>query len=117
MSELKIRCSSLGKIMTNPRTKKETLSKTCKTYVQDIFKENEFGIVREFWSRFIDKGNDCEVKSIELANLVLEWGLPFEAIHGKQHAFENNFWTAPHPCDQYKLLRDVPGRTPGRNCD
>ena len=67
MSELKIRCSSLGKIMTNPRTKKETLSKTCKTYIQDIFKENEYGIVREFRSRYIDKGIDCETQSIELA--------------------------------------------------
>ncbi len=73
MSELKIRCSSLGKIMTNPRTKKETLSKTCKTYIQDIFKENEFGIVREFRSRYIDEGNNCETQSIELANEVLEW--------------------------------------------
>ena len=84
----------LGKIMTNPRTKKETLSKTCKTYVQDIFKENEFGIVREFWSRYIDKGIDCETQAIELANEVLGWELSFGYIHsGEQDYFENDYIT------------------------
>jgi len=107
MSELKIRCSSLGKIMTNPRTKKETLSKTCKTYIQDIFKENEFGIVREFRSRYIDKGNDCETQSIELANEVLEWKLPFDVIHGKQHAFENEYLTGHTDVLSKTVLADV----------
>lgn len=107
MSELKIRCSSLGKIMTNPRTKKETLSKTCKTYIQDIFKENEYGIVREFRSRYIDKGIDCETQSIELANEVLEWALPFDAIHGKQHAFENDYITGHTDVCTKTVLADV----------
>ena len=96
MSKLKIRCSSLGKIMTNPRGKTETLGKTCKTYIQDIFKENEFGIIKEFWSRYIDKGIDCEKQSIELANTILDWKLPFEVIHGQQQAFENEYLTG-HP--------------------
>jgi len=107
MSELKIRCSSIGKIMTNPRSKKETLSKTCKTYIQDIFKENEFGIVREFRSRYIDKGNDCETQSIELANEVLEWKLPFDVIHGKQHAFENEYLTGHTDVLSKTVLADV----------
>ena len=38
---MKYRCSSLGKLMTSPRTKSELLSETAKTYIQDYFKEKE----------------------------------------------------------------------------
>ena len=57
---MKIRCSAIGKIMTSPRTKGELLSETAKSYVQDLFKEKELGISKEFWSRYTDKGNECE---------------------------------------------------------
>ena len=39
-----VRCSSLGKIMTNARSKKEVLSKTAKSYVKQTLLEDEFGI-------------------------------------------------------------------------
>ena len=39
MKEFKIRCSAIGKIMTNPRSKTETLSKTTKTYLEEWSKE------------------------------------------------------------------------------
>ena len=35
---MKIRSSALGKIMTNPRSKKETLSAGCKTYIKELSK-------------------------------------------------------------------------------
>jgi len=41
---LKIRCSALGKIMTNSRSKSEVLSKTCKTYLQELAIEEMYGI-------------------------------------------------------------------------
>ena len=107
MSELKIRCSMLGKIMTPSRSKKDIMGKTCKTYIQDIFKEKELGIIKEFWSRYITKGIDCEKKAIELANKVLEWELPFEAIHGKQHEFENDYLTGHTDVCTKTVLADV----------
>ena len=39
---MKIRSSALGKIMTNPRKKSETLSATCKTYIKELVKEDLF---------------------------------------------------------------------------
>ena len=94
MSKLKIRCSSLAKIMTYPN--KDELSKGGKSYVKALHKEENFGIKPEFWSRYVDKGNDCEKQTIELANTILDWKLPFEVIHGQQQAFENEYLTG-HP--------------------
>jgi CRISPR/Cas system-associated exonuclease Cas4 (RecB family) len=57
---LKIRCSAIGKIMTNARGKSEVLSKTCKTYLQELAIEEMYGIKKEFSSRYTDKGNIVE---------------------------------------------------------
>ena len=53
---MKIRCSSLGKIMTSPRTKGEVLSQTAKTYIKELVIEETLGIKKEFSSRYTDKG-------------------------------------------------------------
>lgn len=93
MSELKIRCSSLGKIMTYPN--KDELSKGAKSYVKALHKEKHLGIKPEFWSRYITKGNDCEVATIKLANDVLKWNLPFDILegHSEQICHENEYLT------------------------
>ena len=41
---LKIRCSAIGKIMTNARSKSEVLSKTCKSYLPELAIEEMYGI-------------------------------------------------------------------------
>jgi hypothetical protein len=41
MKDLKIRCSSIGKIMTSPRSKAELLSATTKTYIKELVLEHE----------------------------------------------------------------------------
>ena len=64
MKELLFRCSSLGKLMTDPRTKSETLSETAKSYIQDLFKERELGIYKEFSSRYTDKGLETPYKDL-----------------------------------------------------
>lgn len=90
--ELRIRCSSLGKIMTNPRSKSQTLSETCKTYIKELYLENELNIKKEFWSRYTDKGTIVEKESIALANDVLGWGLSFSEINRDDQPFiENEF--------------------------
>ena len=84
---MKIRCSSLGKIMTSPKSKGEVLSQTAKTYLKELAIEEKFGIRKEFSSRYTDKGNIQEDTAIEMASKVLS--LPF-ALKNTEY-FENEF--------------------------
>jgi hypothetical protein len=84
---MKIRCSSLGKIMTSPKSKGEVLSQTAKTYLKELAIEEKFGIRKEFSSRYTDKGNIQEDTAIEMASKVLS--LPF-ALKNTDY-FENEF--------------------------
>lgn len=103
---MKIRCSALGRIMTNSRTK-GTLSKTCKSYIEELFLDQELGIKKDFWSRYTDKGIMVEKEGITLANEVLEWGLSFSEIHGEQHSFENDYITGHTDILTKNLLADI----------
>ena len=84
---MKIRCSSLGKIMTSPKSKGEVLSQTAKTYLKELAIEEKFGIRKDFSSRYTDKGNIQEDTAIEMASQVLN--LPF-ALKNTEY-FENDF--------------------------
>lgn len=84
---LKIRASMVGKIMTNPRKSGEYLSQTAKTYIQEIAIEQKYGIKKEFWSRYTQKGINVEDESIALVNDVLEVGF----IYKNEEYFENDF--------------------------
>jgi hypothetical protein len=82
-----IRCSSLGKLMTNSKSKGEVLSQTAKTYLKELAIEEKFGIKKDFSSRYTDKGNTQEDLAIEMASQVLN--LPF-ALKNTEY-FENEF--------------------------
>jgi hypothetical protein len=41
---MKVRCSQIGKLMTNPRTKGELFSQTTKTYIQELVLRDKYGI-------------------------------------------------------------------------
>jgi len=84
---MKIRCSALGKIMTNPRSKGEVLSQTCKSYIQELALEDIYGIKKEFSSRYTDKGNEVENESLELCERVLDLGF----TQKNETFFENEF--------------------------
>lgn len=72
MRDLKIRASSVGRIMTNPRTKAEgILSVGAKTYIRELAKQEIFGIDFEVSSKEMEKGIEVEGESIELLNRVL----------------------------------------------
>lgn len=105
---IKIRCSALGKIMTSPREKGEVLSKTAKSYVEELFLEREYGIKKQFSSRYTDKGIQMERHGIALANTVLDWGLSEEYIlEGGQEDFENDFITGHTDICTSTLLADI----------
>lgn len=71
MREILIRCSSLGKIMTEPKTLKEgPLSVGAKTYIRELAQQEILGVDFEFSSKETQKGIEVEDESIALLNRV-----------------------------------------------
>lgn len=84
----KARCSSLGKIFTNPRSKSETISETTKTYLEEWMTEQLFGIKKEISSKYLEKGLQMEDTAIK------EYSKLFKADAVKNEEwFENDFIT------------------------
>lgn len=66
------RASSMGKLMTEPRSKSETLSETAKTYIEEIWDEKEHGYIQPIPPTLeMLKGIMCESDSIDLVQDVL----------------------------------------------
>lgn len=63
--------SSIGKIMTEPKTKSEVLSVGAKTYLKCIAKQLMYGFEKEVDVKYMRKGIACEDQSIALLNSVL----------------------------------------------
>jgi hypothetical protein len=103
MSDLLFRCSSLGKLMTDPRTKSETLSETAKSYIQDLFKERELGIYKEFSSRYTDKGLEMEDEAIQFASEILNW----DFVVKNETRFNNEWLTGEPDINTDSLLADI----------
>lgn len=71
MSDIKFRCSSIGKLMTEPKTKAEgPLSVGAKTYIRSLAAQEIFGIDFEVSSKQMEKGLTVEQDSIDLLNRV-----------------------------------------------
>lgn len=70
MNEIKFRCSSLGKLMTSPRSKSETISETAKSYIKSLVKEEYFGYKSQISSKEIEKGHQVEIENMEMYNQV-----------------------------------------------
>ena len=100
---MKIRCSSIGKIMTNPKTKGETLSQTTKTYLQELAVQEVYGIRKEFSSRYTDKGNEVEELSIALCNDVLNLGF----IYKNEEHYSNEWISGTPDVNTNEILLDV----------
>jgi hypothetical protein len=66
LSDFKIRCSAIGKIMTDPRAKKDILSATCKTYLIERWIEVYYGRIKDVSSKYLEKGKQVEEDSITL---------------------------------------------------
>lgn len=103
MKELLFRCSSLGNIMTESRSKSEVLSETAKGYIQDLFKERELGIYKEFSSRYTDKGLEMEDEAIQFASEVLNW----EFVVKNETRFNNEWLTGEPDINTDSLLADI----------
>lgn len=100
---MKVRASSIGKIMSTPRKSGEVLSQTAKTYVQDLVLEEKYEIKKEFSSRYTDKGNQVEDLSIALVNEVLNYNF----IYKNDEQFENDWITGTPDVNTDEVLIDV----------
>jgi len=99
----KERASQMGKIMTNPRSKSEVISKTAKTRLEEYFLEDLYSIRKEFWSKQMTKGIEVEDESIILAAKKL--GL-FN-IKKNEEFFENDFFTGTPDVITDEIIIDV----------
>lgn len=100
---MKVRCSQIGKIMTNPRKSGEVLSQTAKSYVEEVVLKEKYGIRKEFSSRYTDKGNEVEEESIALVNDVLN----FKFIYKNDENFTNDWITGTPDVNTDEVLIDV----------
>ncbi len=71
MADILFRCSSIGKLMTDPKTQKEgPLSVGAKTYIRELAAQEIFGVDFVVSSKAMEKGIQCEPLSIALLNRV-----------------------------------------------
>jgi hypothetical protein len=98
-----VRCSSLGKLMIEPRTKSEVLSQTAKSYIEDLFNELEFGYRKEFSSRYTDKGLEMEDEAIQFASEQFDW----EFVVKNTERFTNDYITGEPDINTDNLLADI----------
>ena len=101
---IQFRCSGLGKLMTSPRSKGEVLSETAKTFIEDVFREKEYGIYKDISSRYTDKGIQMEDEAIQLAGNVLGWDL---SVNKNEERLKNEWITGIPDINTETLLADI----------
>jgi hypothetical protein len=71
MTDFRIRCSAIGKLMTEPKSKTEgPLSVGAKTAIRELVAQDLFGVEFEIGGKPIEKGIECEPAAIDLLNRV-----------------------------------------------
>jgi hypothetical protein len=81
-----MRCSALGALFTEPRSKSETISATLKTHLNNWYLEKEYGVRTDMTSRYTDKGIQLEDQAIR------EYNDLFKTNHVKNDEyFEDDF--------------------------
>jgi len=101
---LKIRASQVGKIMTSSRSKGDVLSKTAKSYLEQLAKEELLGVRTEFSSKYTDKGNIVEDEAIALVEKVKCEGL---FLYKNEEHFSNDYVTGTPDVLTNDFLIDV----------
>ena len=89
---MKWRASQIGKLMTTSRSKGELLSQTAKSYIEQLAKEHFYGYESPIVNRYLDKGINQELESIQLLNSVR-----FENFEKNTERIENEWLTGE--CD------------------
>ena len=98
----KCRASALGQLMTNSRSKTETLSQTTKSYLQDWYKEQVYGVKKQIKSKYIQKGLALEDTAIEFYSVAMDKDF---MIKNLDH-FEDDFFTGTPDCFHDGIVYD-----------
>lgn len=99
MSDVLFRCSSLGRLMTEPKSAKDgPLSVGAKTYIRELAAQAIFGVDFEVSSKQMEKGIECEPAAIALLNSVRGLSL------AKNTERRSNGWITGE-CDLYDAER------------
>ena len=69
-NQILFRCSQLGKLMTEPRSKTETLSETTKKYLAEVYASVKYGRKKDIVNKYIQKGLMVEEDAITLLSRV-----------------------------------------------
>lgn len=69
-SNYKFRCSGLGNLLTDSRSKSDPLSETTKTYLKAIYIAEVYGREKYIATKYMDKGIACESDSLDLVKTV-----------------------------------------------
>lgn len=101
----KFRASSLGLIMTDPKSKDELLSVGAKTEIEALAKQFVYGFDESISSRQMEKGIAVEEQAIELYNSV------FFTSHVKNTERKTNDWITGE-CDIYTPKKVIDIKSP-----
>lgn len=88
MKQFKIRCSAIGQIMANSRTKGQ-LSKTAQSYAQEWLKEQIYGRPKFMTNKYVEKGLQMEDEAIQFVSDSTDYGFLIK----NEESFENDFLT------------------------
>lgn len=69
-NEILFRCSSLGYIMTESRSKSEPISETAKAHLADKYVSAKYGRETDIWNKYVEKGLAVEEDAITLYSRV-----------------------------------------------
>ena len=98
----KIRASMLSKIMTDPRSKSEKLSETCKTYLEDRIKEKVYWRPKDLSDiNTIAKGIECENEAVFILNKAL-WTSYVKSKYAPGEKMDNGICTGHEDIDCWK---------------
>lgn len=99
-NNIKFRCSSLGHIMTEPRSKSEVISETAKIHLVDVFVSAKYGRNTDIQTKYTNKGLMVEEDSLTLYSLYKK-----QFFKKNDERFENN-WISGCP-DITNHVRDI----------
>ena len=96
-----IRCSALGRIMTNDRSGK-AMGQTAKTYLEELYLQVKYGIRKDVVSKYITKGLQVEDSAIAMLSKV------HDEFYTKNDEFKSNEFICG-TCDIIKdgVIRDI----------
>ena len=98
----KCRASALGQLMTNARSKSETLSQTAKSYIEDWVKEQIYGVKKQIKSKYIQKGLALEDMAIEFYSIAKDQSFMIKNLDN----FEDDFFTGTPDCMHEGVVYD-----------